>query len=276
VIKYCYYFLPRIYLNKVPHEFFLSLTVYNRNNYPVNGLDCWDRTRVVYGHGQTRIWGGGARWWCYRKSRDRKWRDRKWPWPEVTLTGSHVTESAPTGNMLCACATGSCAISALVGPFHRKWRHKSSRDPLGFPWKGGVRACATGSCTISTLVGPFLFRVRACATVSRVFSYSSSSTVVQVPWIPVTEGHLTPSGIPLGVRMRNRNLRTFHRKLTTDIDVIFPRSSAKGWVCSLRRPRPIFSMVTGTSPGYLPFPAILFSFHWLSTLFLFSYNIYVV
>ena len=25
-----------------------------------------------------------------------------------------------------------------------------------------------------------------------------------------------------------------------------------GWGCSLRRPRPIFSMVTGTNPGYLP------------------------
>jgi hypothetical protein len=27
--------------------------------------------------------------------------------------------------------------------------------PKGFPWKGGVRACATESCAIFALVGPF-------------------------------------------------------------------------------------------------------------------------
>jgi hypothetical protein len=31
--------------------------------------------------------------------------------------------------------------------------------------------------------------------------------VVQVPWLPVTEGHVTPFGVSLGVRMRNRKLR---------------------------------------------------------------------
>jgi hypothetical protein len=31
--------------------------------------------------------------------------------------------------------------------------------------------------------------------------------VVQVPWLPdVTEGHVTPKGVPLGGRMRNRKL----------------------------------------------------------------------
>jgi len=31
--------------------------------------------------------------------------------------------------------------------------------------------------------------------------------VVQIPWLPeVTEGHVTPKGVPLGVRMRNRKL----------------------------------------------------------------------
>ena len=81
-----------------------------------------------------------------------------------------------------------------------------------------------------------------------------SSTVVA--WLPdVTEGHLTP----LGVRMRNWKLYN-------------PRISSKQCLlgCSLRRPRPIFSMVTGTSyprpifsmvtgtsPNYLP---LLFSY----------------
>ena len=27
--------------------------------------------------------------------------------------------------------------------------------PKGFPWKGGMRACATGNCAIFALVGPF-------------------------------------------------------------------------------------------------------------------------
>ena len=32
--------------------------------------------------------------------------------------------------------------------------------------------------------------------------------VVQVPWLPdVTEGHMTPKRVPLGARMRNRQLR---------------------------------------------------------------------
>jgi len=55
--------------------------------------------------------------------RHRKWRDRKWRQsPEETLTGS----------MFCACATDSCAIFALVGPFHRKWHHRNRK------WKGEV------------------------------------------------------------------------------------------------------------------------------------------
>jgi len=81
-------------------------------------------TAVVYGYSSVSICGGGAWGWSDRKSRD-----RKWPWPEVT-------ESAPTGSVFCACATGSCAISALVGPFHRKWRHQTSRDPFGVPLEG--------------------------------------------------------------------------------------------------------------------------------------------
>ena len=43
------------------------------------------------------------------------------------MTGSHVTGSdishvtgAMAGSIFCAYVTGSCAISALVGPFHRK------------------------------------------------------------------------------------------------------------------------------------------------------------
>ena len=49
--------------------------------------------------------------------------------PEVTKC--HGTPSRFT--WLCACATGSCAISALVGPFYQKWRYETSlrSDPFG-------------------------------------------------------------------------------------------------------------------------------------------------
>jgi hypothetical protein len=45
-----------------------------------------------------------------------------------------VTSCEPKGVTLvrvCACATGSWAISALMGPFHRKWSHQTS--PEGLP-----------------------------------------------------------------------------------------------------------------------------------------------
>ena len=58
--------------------------------------------------------------------------NRKWPkvtWPKMDSLGR-----------VRACATESWAISALMEPFHRKWRH-----PKGFPWKICERACTTGS-----------------------------------------------------------------------------------------------------------------------------------
>jgi hypothetical protein len=75
---------------------------------------------VVYEHSSVSIWGVAVRG-CYRKSLGRKWRqscdqkwhqsrDRKWRQPR-----------SPSGSMFCACATGSCAISTLLGPFDRKW-----------------------------------------------------------------------------------------------------------------------------------------------------------
>ena len=38
---------------------------------------------------------------------------------------------ALSGSMFCACATGSCAIYTLVGPFDRKWQsHVTGRGPV--------------------------------------------------------------------------------------------------------------------------------------------------
>ena len=97
---------------------------------------------VVYGYSSSRIWGGAVRR-RYRKSVTERDPDRKWPevcsaharifpalfsyyssstkyntvvqvpWlPEVTE--GHVSP------WVCTCATGSCTISALMGPFDRK------------------------------------------------------------------------------------------------------------------------------------------------------------
>jgi hypothetical protein len=152
-------------------------------------------------------------WGATGNKRDRKWRDQKWRQSHDQTWHQSRTLS---GSMFCACATGSGAISALVGPFDRKWRQ--SRD-----WKRpcpevaliGSRlcSCATRSWTISTLVGPLTgsdkvtwpevaltgSRFCACPAFSPRFFLSSSTMV--------TEGQLTPFGVPLDVRMRNRKLR---------------------------------------------------------------------
>ena len=153
-----------------------------------------------------------------------------WPevtWPEVTLvTWPEVTMS---GSILCAWATGSCAISALVGAF---WPEVTkSRDRK--------RPCPEVSLTGS--------RFCACPDFSRVFFL-----VVVVTWLPrvtwppsglswvyasgscatsvMTEDHVTPFG-------------SVHR--------VFSTTSASY--------NPIFLyLVTGTSPGYLP---LLFSYN---------------
>jgi hypothetical protein len=123
---------------------------------------------------------------CYRKSRDRKWRQ------------SH----ALSGSMFCACATRSCAISALVF-FYRKWRQSRDRN----------RPCPEVA-QYPTYWGPFHRKWQSRVTGSGPawapffprFIFLSSSTVVI--WLPdVTKGHLTLFGIPLGVRMHNRKLR---------------------------------------------------------------------
>ena len=43
-------------------------------------------------------------------------------WPEVTsVMWWRLLEEVLSGSMFCACTTGSCAISTLVGPFDWKW-----------------------------------------------------------------------------------------------------------------------------------------------------------
>jgi hypothetical protein len=124
---------------------------------------------VVYGDGQSRICGGSC-----GGSNHCAWPKVTWPevtsvtWPELTsVTWPELTLS---GNMFCAKATGSCAISALMGPYDRKWQsHVTGRGPVrkwSWPEVGSAHAR--------------LFPPR--------FFLSSSNMA--------TEGHLTPSGFP--------------------------------------------------------------------------------
>ena len=65
-----------------------------------------------------------------------------------------VTEVHPKGfPWVRACATGSCAISALVGSFHWKPRHQTSRDLFGVLLEGwGTRMHNLKLCNIRSEV----------------------------------------------------------------------------------------------------------------------------
>ena len=109
-------------------------------------------------------------------------------WPEMAMIGSDVSHVPGTESNFCACATGSCAMSAS---FHRKWRQSRDRKR---PWP---KEALSGSVRVR------ICNRKLCNLFPRFF-YSSSSTSTMD-----TEGH------PKGVRMRNRRLCTLHRKLAT-------------------------------------------------------------
>ena len=107
------YFDYLLGLNKIPcllyEQIFIYTTMWFKSNILLGSILSLS---VVYGHSSSRIWGGAT-------GSDRKWPEVTWP------------EEALFGSMLCACATGTCAISALVGPFHRKWQsHVTGRFPV--------------------------------------------------------------------------------------------------------------------------------------------------
>ena len=124
--------------------------------------------QVVYGYSLGHIcrgsWGGSDH--C------------AWPevtWPEVTPV------TCLSGRMFCACATGSCTISALVGPF----------------WSEVTKS---GS-------GPDRNMFSACPLLTPgVFFLSSSNMATGCDL-----RSLDSFGVPLGVRIRNRKLRNTRR-----------------------------------------------------------------
>ena len=156
--------------------------------------------RLVYGDGQSRICG----------------RSDHCAWPEVTwpeVTSVTWEEMALPESMLCACATGSWAISALVESFDRKWQ---SRDRK-WPWPE--------VCSAHVRIFP------------RVFF------LVVVTWLPdVTQGHLTPLGLPWVCACATGSCTT---PVMTEGHVT-PSEVSMG--CSLRRPRPI---ILGNPASYI-------------------------
>ena len=74
---------------------------------------------------------------------------------------------------------GSCAITALVGPFDQKWRYEASSvvtlTPKGVPL-GEVRTCTNESCTISALAGPFHRKCPFGCSLVRPYPMSSMAT----------------------------------------------------------------------------------------------------
>ena len=106
-------------------------------------------------------------------------------WPEVTsVTCPDVTSV-------------TCPVRKYVLRMcNRKLRHIR---PSGAIWPEVTKSRdRKWPCPEAALIGS---RFCACPAFPRVFF------LVVVPWLPdVTEGHLTPFGVPLGVRMRNRKL----------------------------------------------------------------------
>jgi hypothetical protein len=148
-------------------------------------------------------------------------------WPEVTsVTLPEVTLS---WSIFCACATGSCAISSLVGAF---WPEVTKSRDRKTP------------CPEVSMIGS---RFCACPAFPRVFLSSRTGCDRRL---------LDPFGVPLG--MHNRKLRnTCSDRRSRDplgsILGVFSTTSA-----SYNPRKPLFLyLVTGTSLGYLP---LLFSY----------------
>jgi len=115
-------------------------------------------------------------------------------------------------------ATYASSISAQLKRYLRWWR-----EVVELPEAAHTGSDVTGSHVTGRDPDrnrKYVLRMRNRYILYYYYSSSTKcSTVVQVPWLPeVTEGHVTPKGVPLGVRMRNRKLHNirpggpFHRK----------------------------------------------------------------
>jgi hypothetical protein len=180
-------------------------------------------TSEVYGYGHSHIWGGA--------------------------TGSHVTGSDVSH------VTGSDVSHMTRSDPVRKYvlrtcnlKLRNIRPSRAF-WPEVTKSRDRNRlCPEVVLTGS---RFCACPAFPRVFF------LVVVSWVPdMTKGHLTPFGVPLGVRNRKlRNIRSDWRSRDPfgSVHGVFSATSASNYP---RKPR-ILYLVTGTSLGYLP---LLFSY----------------
>jgi hypothetical protein len=175
---------------------------------------------------------------------------------------------------VCACATGSCTSPVVteghVTPSEVVSLGCSLRRPR--PIFSMVTGIGGSLPEVTSVTWPEVTSVAgiecmfcACSVFSRFFP--NSSTVVT--WLlDVTEGHLTPSRFPWVCACATRSCATpvVTEGHVTPLEVSLGRSLRRprpifSMVTGTSHPRPIFSMVTGTSPGYLPL--------------LFSYSVYI-
>jgi hypothetical protein len=91
---------------------------------------------------------------------DRKWRYRKRPWLEEVLTGS---DRVRIRNRFPRFSTYSSSTKYTIA--HDRHSYRMWHDPWRGVSRERVRACATGNCAISALVGPFhqTWRNQTCA-----------------------------------------------------------------------------------------------------------------
>jgi len=99
--------------------------------------------RVVYRDGQSSIWGGGTRWWSYRKRRHRKSRDWKYflRMPGSDVTGSEGSRPFFRFPALFSYYSSSTKCSTVVQVAWLPdvtWSKVTSVTwpRKGFPWKG--------------------------------------------------------------------------------------------------------------------------------------------
>ena len=115
-----------------------------------------------------------------------------------------------------------------------RWCYRKERDRM---WRQSLDRKWRPSCDrksrVRSWAWPELCSACARKCIPALFSYYSSSTVVQVPWLPeVAEGHVTPSGFPLvcacatGSWEMSTLVGPFDRKWHYEAS---PRSDRRGW-----------------------------------------------
>ena len=133
--------------------------------------------------------------WVQLKSYLRKWRqsrDRK----------CHQS-CAMSGSMFCASATGSCAISALVGPLDRKWQSRDRKR--SWPEVCSAHARLFPPAFFFLVVVQLYHGYRMWPKITwppSGFSWVCACTTGSCATPVMTEGHVTPLEVSMGCSLR--------------------------------------------------------------------------